>query len=47
MDYMEQTLKKDTAQELDFSFTLTSNTLGTGDYVVVDFGNWTIDAALA
>ena len=46
MDYMEQTLKKDTSQELDFSFTLTTNTLGTGDYFTVDFGNWTIDPAI-
>jgi hypothetical protein len=38
-------LKKDTAQELDFTFTLTSNTLSNGDYVQVDFGNWTIDPA--
>lgn len=45
MNYMEQTLKKDTAQELDFTFTLTSNTLSNGDYVQVDFGNWTIDPA--
>lgn len=46
LDYMEQYIEEDTSQELDFTFTLASHTLGNGDYVTVYFGNWTIDPAL-
>jgi hypothetical protein len=45
MNYMEQTIKPNSAQEFDFTFTLSTTTLGTGSYIIVDFGNWTIDAA--
>jgi hypothetical protein len=34
-----------TSRELYFSFTLASNSLGANQYVTVDFGTWTIDAA--
>lgn len=43
---MEQPLKKVTSQQFRFSFTLTSNTLVTGNYIQVNFGNWTIDGAI-
>lgn len=36
---------KGTSQELDITFKLDSNTLTSGDYVEIDFGNWTIDPA--
>lgn len=39
-------MKRVTSQEFSFTFTLNTNTLGTGDYVTVDFGNWTIDPSL-
>jgi hypothetical protein len=45
MSYMEQIIKPDSAQEFDFSFTLSTTILGTGAYIIVDFGNWTIDPA--
>ena len=41
--YTVQPIMKGTAQQLYFSFTLRSHTLSSGDYLVVDLGDWTVD----
>ena len=44
-DHMEKYIQKGNSQEFDIEFKLDTHSLTSGSYVLIDFGNWTIDPA--